>query len=137
MGDEGSRVGVLPLCSCGHARTVLQEGLGQAGVVIGSSAEGGILGDGNQCNLPSRGGPGPPLLRELIKQHHGEVWGPTPQNPKPLLRQIQWTRLAELVWMPRVSARDLDSEIKFFKHISKTLVVCPILGWRNFYYNHK
>ena len=41
---------------------------------------------------------------------------------------FQWTRLAELVCMPRVSARDLDSEIKFFKHISKTLVARPILA---------
>ena len=50
---------------------------------------------------------------------------------------FQWTRLAELVWMPRVSARDLDSEIKFCKISSKTLVVCPIPGWKDFCYTHK
>ena len=101
----------------------------------------------NQCNLPLKAAPaGGPLLRELIKQHHRDIWGPNPKNPKPILRQIsgnvgqngfQWTRLAELVWMPRVSARDLDSEAKFCKRSSKTLVVCPIPGWRGFYYKHK
>ena len=50
---------------------------------------------------------------------------------------FQWTRLAELVWMPRVSARDLDSEVEISKISSKTLVVCPILGWKDFYCNHK
>ena len=50
---------------------------------------------------------------------------------------FQWTRLAELVWMLQVSARELDSETEFCKISSKTLVVCPILGWRDFYYNHK
>ena len=50
---------------------------------------------------------------------------------------FQWTRLAELVWMPRVSARDLDSEAKFCKISFKTLVVCPILGWKDFCYTRK
>ena len=49
---------------------------------------------------------------------------------------FQWTRLAELVWMPRASARDLGSEAKFCKISSKTLVVCQILGWKDFYYNN-
>ena len=41
------------------------------------------------------------------------------------------TRLAELVWMPRVSGRDLDSETKIGKKSSKTLLDCPILAFRN------
>ena len=37
-----------------------------------------------------------PLLRELIKQHHKEIRGPDPQNPKPILRQIwgeMWVKM--------------------------------------------
>ena len=44
----------------------------------------------------------------------------------------QWTRLAELVRLPQVLARDLDSEIKISKKSSQTLVFCPILGWGEF-----
>ena len=44
----------------------------------------------------------------------------------------QWTRLAELVLLPQVLARDLDSEIKICKKSSQTLVFCPILGWGKF-----
>ena len=55
--------------------------------------------------------------------------GPKPQKSEPPFVAIlgenvgqngfQWTRLAELVWMPRVSARDLDSEINSAKIFPK------------------
>ena len=32
------------------------------------------------------------LLRELIKQHHREIRGPDPKNPKLILRQI-WAEM--------------------------------------------
>ena len=39
------------------------------------------------------------------------------------------TRLSELMRLERVSARDLNPEIKFSQKTVRTLVVCPILGW--------
>ena len=44
---------------------------------------------------------------------------------------FQWTRLAELVCMPRVSARDLDSQIKFCKKSSRTLPDYQKRRWTN------
>ena len=64
----------------------------------------------------------PLLLRELIKQRHRGKWGgPNPKIPNHVSDKYggilwqnghQWTRLAELVRLPRVSARGLVSQIK-------------------------
>ena len=86
------------------------------------------------------------LLRDLIKQHHRGKGGPNPKTPNHISDKYggilgqnghQWTRLAELERLPRVSAPDLVSQIKLCRKSFQTQTFSPSSGWRKFCYSHK